>query len=139
MLAPAVCAGVRRRARRRRRARLAPRRAARSRPRPPPAPPHAPPCARVCSGDPLGGPHALQLLAAAALALPSLPGAGVNDLFTNRVFLAGFWAWFTAQTLKVGGARGAGMRRGVCEWGCAFLALFARKCQKACVACVRNS
>jgi hypothetical protein len=33
--------------------------------------------------------------------VPLLPGGGINDLFTNRVFLAGFWAWFTAQTLKV--------------------------------------
>ena len=46
------------------------------------------------------GPHPLQLMAA-AMVLPTLPGGGVNDLFTNRVFLAGFWAWFTAQTLKV--------------------------------------
>lgn len=38
---------------------------------------------------------------AAVLVLPSLAGGGVNDLFTNRVFLAGFWAWFMAQTLKV--------------------------------------
>ncbi|KAI8470280.1 MAG: divergent PAP2 family-domain-containing protein [Monoraphidium minutum] len=37
----------------------------------------------------------------AALALPVLPGAGINEIFTNRVFLAGFWAWFTAQTLKI--------------------------------------
>jgi len=43
----------------------------------------------------------MPLLAAAVYALPVLPGGGVNDLFTNRVFLAGFWAWFTAQTLKV--------------------------------------
>lgn len=34
--------------------------------------------------------------------VPLLPGNGFSDLFTNRVFLAGFWAWFTAQTLKVG-------------------------------------
>jgi acid phosphatase family membrane protein YuiD len=39
--------------------------------------------------------------AAAAMTFPSLPGGGFADLFTNRVFLAGFWAWFTAQTLKV--------------------------------------
>lgn len=38
----------------------------------------------------------------AAMALmPALPGGGFSDLFTNRVFLAGFWGWFTAQTLKV--------------------------------------
>lgn len=41
-------------------------------------------------------------MAMAAMALlPSLPGGGFSDLFTNRVFLAGFWGWFTAQTLKV--------------------------------------
>jgi acid phosphatase family membrane protein YuiD len=34
--------------------------------------------------------------------MPALPGGGFADLFTNRVFLAGFWAWFCAQTLKVG-------------------------------------
>jgi hypothetical protein len=33
--------------------------------------------------------------------MPALPGGGFADLFTNRVFLAGFWAWFCAQTLKV--------------------------------------
>jgi acid phosphatase family membrane protein YuiD len=38
---------------------------------------------------------------AAMSVLPLLPGGGVTDLFTNRVFLAGFWAWFCAQTLKV--------------------------------------
>jgi hypothetical protein len=42
--------------------------------------------------------------AVAALAVvPALPGGGFADLFTNRVFLAGFWAWFCAQTLKVRG------------------------------------
>ncbi|KIY99788.1 hypothetical protein MNEG_8171 [Monoraphidium neglectum] len=46
-----------------------------------------------------GGAQQLQLMA--VLALPVLPGGGVNDIFTNRVFLAGFWAWFTAQTLKI--------------------------------------
>eukprot|EP00877_Chromochloris_zofingiensis_P000793 jgi/Chrzof1/10714/Cz05g09230.t1 len=40
-------------------------------------------------------------LSAAFLALPVLPGGGFNDLFMNRVFLAGFWAWFTAQFLKI--------------------------------------
>lgn len=42
----------------------------------------------------------LQLMAA-AMVLPVLPGGGINDIFTNRVFLAGFWAWFCAQTLKI--------------------------------------
>jgi len=41
------------------------------------------------------------MAAAVALALPSLPGGGVNDLFINPVLVAGFWAWFTAQFLKV--------------------------------------
>jgi uncharacterized protein len=41
---------------------------------------------------------------AAMAVLPVLPGGGLSDLFTNRVFLAGFWGWFTAQTLKVCGA-----------------------------------
>ncbi|GBF87919.1 phosphatidic acid phosphatase-related protein [Raphidocelis subcapitata] len=51
-------------------------------------------------GSGLGvGPTPLQLMA--AFVLPTLPGGGVNDIFTNRVFLAGFWAWFTAQTLKI--------------------------------------
>lgn len=51
----------------------------------------------TCSGEASSGFAALSLM-------PLLPGGGVNDLFTNRVFLAGFWAWFTAQTLKVGAA-----------------------------------
>eukprot|EP00878_Enallax_costatus_P006669 GHUV01006990.1.p1 GENE.GHUV01006990.1~~GHUV01006990.1.p1 ORF type:complete len:276 (+),score=66.75 GHUV01006990.1:270-1097(+) len=38
---------------------------------------------------------------AAMAVLPVLPGGGFSDLFTNRVFLAGFWGWFTAQTLKI--------------------------------------
>lgn len=38
---------------------------------------------------------------AAMAAMPALPGGGISDLFTNRVFLAGFWGWFTAQALKV--------------------------------------
>lgn len=41
------------------------------------------------------------LASAAAVVLPALAGGGVSDLFTNRVFLAGFWAWFCAQTLKI--------------------------------------
>uniref|UniRef100_A0A383W5Z8 Uncharacterized protein n=1 Tax=Tetradesmus obliquus TaxID=3088 RepID=A0A383W5Z8_TETOB len=42
------------------------------------------------------------LSAVAAMAVvPALPGGGFTDLFTNRVFLAGFWAWFCAQTLKI--------------------------------------
>lgn len=65
----------------------------------------------------LGGAQQLPLAMATVLALPVLPGGGVNDLFTNRVFLAGFSAWFTAQTLKV--RRGAGRprrwRRGCCN------------------------
>jgi acid phosphatase family membrane protein YuiD len=40
-------------------------------------------------------------LAALAVAMPSLPGGGLADILANRVFLAGFWAWFTAQTLKI--------------------------------------
>lgn len=50
-----------------------------------------------------GGAPQMQLMA--AMALPMLPGGGINDIFTNRVFLSGFWAWFTAQTLKVRGAK----------------------------------
>eukprot|EP00882_Tetradesmus_deserticola_P008367 GHRQ01008824.1.p1 GENE.GHRQ01008824.1~~GHRQ01008824.1.p1 ORF type:complete len:288 (+),score=92.76 GHRQ01008824.1:223-1086(+) len=38
---------------------------------------------------------------AAMAVMPALPGGGFADLFTNRVFLAGFWAWFCAQTLKI--------------------------------------
>jgi hypothetical protein len=48
-----------------------------------------------CRGD------GVQAVAALAV-MPALPGGGFADLFTNRVFLAGFWAWFCAQTLKVG-------------------------------------
>jgi acid phosphatase family membrane protein YuiD len=44
--------------------------------------------------------------------VPALPGGGFTDLFTNRVFLAGFWAWFCAQTLKVRmNAAGAAMQQ----------------------------
>eukprot|EP00879_Flechtneria_rotunda_P001085 GHRR01001226.1.p1 GENE.GHRR01001226.1~~GHRR01001226.1.p1 ORF type:complete len:291 (+),score=85.33 GHRR01001226.1:253-1125(+) len=46
------------------------------------------------------GTEPASAMAAMAL-LPALPGGGFSDLFTNRVFLAGFWAWFTAQTLKI--------------------------------------
>jgi hypothetical protein len=49
---------------------------------------------------------------AAAAAVPLLPGNGLTDLFTNRVFLVGFWAWFTAQTLKVRVRVSYGMRLG---------------------------
>jgi len=42
-----------------------------------------------------------SILAASLLTIPALPGGGFNDLFTNRVFLAGFWGWFMAQTLKI--------------------------------------
>lgn len=63
---------------------------------------------------PFGGMQQLPLAMAAAVVLPALPGGGVNDLFTNRVFLAGFWAWFTAQTLKV--RTGAGpLRQRACR------------------------
>jgi acid phosphatase family membrane protein YuiD len=48
--------------------------------------------------------------------VPLLPGGGVSDLFTNRVFLAGFWAWFTAQTLKVRAAGGGGWTQGLKVW-----------------------
>ena len=48
---------------------------------------------------------------AAMTMLPVLPGGGFSDLFTNRVFLAGFWGWFTAQTLKVSEREGAGWVR----------------------------
>jgi acid phosphatase family membrane protein YuiD len=41
-------------------------------------------------------------LLAAALLVPTLPGGGVADLFTNRVFMAGFAGWAVAQCLKVG-------------------------------------
>ncbi|EFJ45394.1 hypothetical protein VOLCADRAFT_94209 [Volvox carteri f. nagariensis] len=37
----------------------------------------------------------------AAVAIPPIPGNGVTDLLTNRVFLVGFWSWFTAQFLKI--------------------------------------
>ncbi|KAG2498826.1 hypothetical protein HYH03_003019 [Edaphochlamys debaryana] len=37
----------------------------------------------------------------AALVIPPLPGNGVLDLLTNRVFLVGFWAWFCAQFFKI--------------------------------------
>ncbi len=37
----------------------------------------------------------------AALAIPQIPGNGLSDLLTNRVFLVGFWSWFSAQFLKV--------------------------------------
>ncbi|KAF8071199.1 setd3 [Scenedesmus sp. PABB004] len=48
------------------------------------------------------GPHGAAPAGLAALSmLPALPGGGFSDLFTNRVFLAGFWGWFTAQTLKI--------------------------------------
>ena len=40
-------------------------------------------------------------LLAAGLAIPPVPGNGVADLLTNRVFLVGFWSWFSAQFLKV--------------------------------------
>lgn len=48
----------------------------------------------------LVGSDATTAMAAMAL-IPTLPGGGFSDLFTNRVFLAGFWGWFTAQTLKI--------------------------------------
>jgi hypothetical protein len=54
----------------------------------------------VRSGDASAGVAALSMVPLISAA--TLPGNGVTDLFTNRVFLAGFWAWFTAQTLKVG-------------------------------------
>lgn len=61
-------------------------------------PPAGPaPCVSLCvlsRGELSSGLAALSMV-------PLLPGGGVSDLFTNRVFLAGFWAWFTAQTLKV--------------------------------------
>jgi hypothetical protein len=41
-------------------------------------------------------------LLAAALVVPALPGGGVADLFSNRVFMAGFAGWAVAQCLKVG-------------------------------------
>jgi acid phosphatase family membrane protein YuiD len=41
------------------------------------------------------------LSASSSSLLPTLPGNGFNDLFTNRVFLAGYWAWFAAQLLKI--------------------------------------
>ncbi|PNW75523.1 hypothetical protein CHLRE_12g530100v5 [Chlamydomonas reinhardtii] len=40
-------------------------------------------------------------LLAAGLAIPPVPGNGVADLLTNRVFLVGFWSWFSAQFLKI--------------------------------------
>jgi hypothetical protein len=55
-------------------------------------------------GQSLAGqrPVAMAAAAAASMAMPSLPNGGMTDLFTNCVFLAGFWAWFVAQFLKVG-------------------------------------
>lgn len=39
---------------------------------------------------------------AMGFAVPTLPGAGLADLFANKVFMTGFWAFFAAQFLKVG-------------------------------------
>lgn len=38
---------------------------------------------------------------AAPLVAATLPGGGFADLFTNRVFMVGFWAWFCAQFGKI--------------------------------------
>lgn len=46
-------------------------------------------------------PSSLPLASSSFSLLPTLPGNGFNDLFTNRVFLAGYWAWFAAQLLKI--------------------------------------
>ncbi|GLI64439.1 hypothetical protein VaNZ11_007709 [Volvox africanus] len=46
------------------------------------------------------GPHP-GLLMLSALAIPPIPGNGMIDLVTNRVFLVGFWSWFTAQFMKI--------------------------------------
>ena len=47
-----------------------------------------------------GSPQALCY--AAVVMMPQLSGNGAMDLFTrNYVFKAGFWAWLSAQTLKV--------------------------------------
>ena len=47
-----------------------------------------------------GSPQALCY--AAVVMMPQLNGNGALDLFTrNYVFKAGFWAWLSAQTLKV--------------------------------------
>ncbi|GFR43856.1 hypothetical protein Agub_g4982 [Astrephomene gubernaculifera] len=49
-----------------------------------------------------GSPEPQQGLALmAALTIPPVPGNGITDLLTNRVFLVGFWSWFTAQFLKI--------------------------------------
>ncbi|GIL90624.1 hypothetical protein Vretimale_15758 [Volvox reticuliferus] len=55
------------------------------------------------NGKPSGvvnGPQS-GLLMLSALAIPPIPGNGMIDLVTNRVFLVGFWSWFTAQFLKI--------------------------------------
>lgn len=54
----------------------------------------------------LRGAKAESFLMAAAFASPTFPGNGIDDLWTNRVFLVGFWAWFLAQFGKVGLAAG---------------------------------
>lgn len=40
-------------------------------------------------------------LAAAAVVTGALPAACLTDITSNNVLMTGFWAWLTAQTLKV--------------------------------------
>lgn len=40
-------------------------------------------------------------LMAMSMAAPALPGSGIGDLLSNRVFMTGFTAWFLAQFAKV--------------------------------------
>ncbi|CAK0779515.1 hypothetical protein CVIRNUC_004791 [Coccomyxa viridis] len=60
------------------------------------------PLCKLSSTDMLrtGSPQALCY--AAVVMMPQLNGNGALDLFTrNYVFKAGFWAWLSAQTLKI--------------------------------------
>lgn len=55
--------------------------------------------AREAVGSAAGPQSGYAMLA--ALAIPQIPGNGLSDLLTNRVFLVGFWSWFSAQFLKI--------------------------------------
>lgn len=54
---------------------------------------------------------ALNEMAIVGLALPVLPGNGLQDLLANRVLVTGFCAWFAAQFGKV--REGAWWRTGI--------------------------
>lgn len=45
--------------------------------------------------------HATLSWLAAPLAVATMPGNGFADLLSSRVFMVGFFAWFTAQFLKI--------------------------------------